>query len=60
MANELSSQSNSVEWYFIQASEALHSGNTQEAQRLVATARTLFGERAEAYQESLKKIGWLR
>lgn len=60
VANELSSQSNSVEWYFIQASEALHSGKMQEAQRLVATARTLFGKRAEAYEESLKKIGWLR
>lgn len=60
VARELSSQPNSVEWYFIQASEALHSGNKPEAQRLVTTARTLFGERAAAYQESLRKIGWMK
>lgn len=50
----------SVECYFIQASEALHAGKNSEAQRIIATARTLFGEKAAVYQESLKKIGWLK
>lgn len=57
---ELSVRPNSVEWYYVQASEALRAGNKPEAQRLVATAGTLFGEKAAAYQESLKKIGWLK
>ena len=60
VAEQLRLQPNSVEWYFTQASEALRSGNKQEAQRTIATARTLFGERAAAYQESLRKIGWLK
>ncbi|MCX6972048.1 MAG: tetratricopeptide repeat protein [Verrucomicrobia bacterium] len=57
---ELSVHPNSVEWYYVQASEALRAGNKPEAQRLIATAGTLFGEQAAAYQESLKKIGWLK
>lgn len=57
---ELSMHPNSVEWYYVQASEALRAGNKPEAQRLVATAGTLFGEQAAAYQESLRKIGWLK
>lgn len=50
----------SVEWYFVQASEALHNGRKPEAERLIATARSLFGERAGAYQESLEQIGWIK
>ena len=57
---ELSARPDTVEWYFIQASESVRAGKNSEAQRLVATAKTLFGEQAAAYQESLKKIGWLK
>lgn len=57
---ELSVHPDSVEWYYVQASEALRAGRKPEAQRLVATAGTLFGEQASAYQESLRKIGWLK
>ncbi|MEI8313663.1 MAG: hypothetical protein WCH98_23180 [Verrucomicrobiota bacterium] len=57
---ELAARPDTVEWYFIQASEAIRAGKNPEAQRLVATAKTLFGEQASAYQESLKKIGWLK
>jgi Tfp pilus assembly protein PilF len=60
MIKELSARPNSVEWYYVQASEALRSGSKPEAQRLVATARTLFGKQAAAYQESFAKIGWLK
>lgn len=57
---ELASRPDSVEWYFVQASEALHAGKKAEAQRLVTAASALFGEQAAAYQESLRKIGWLK
>ena len=58
--NELADRPYSVEWYFIQASEALRAGKKPEAQRLLSTAKALFGEQAVAYQESLKKIGWVK
>ena len=57
---ELDARPYSVEWYFIQASEAIRAGKHSEAQRFISTAKTLFGEQAAAYQESLKKIGWLK
>ena len=57
---ELATRPDSVEWYFVQASEALHAGKRSEAQRLITAAGTLFGEQAAAYQESLRKIGWLK
>gem|GEM_PF-2453722 len=57
---ELAARPNTAEWYFVRASEALHAGKKQEAQGLVTAAATLFGEQAAAYQESLKKIGWLK
>ena len=57
---ELAARPDSVEWYFVQASEALHAGKRSEAQRLITAAGTLFGEQAAAYQESLRKIGWLK
>ena len=57
---ELDARPYSVEWYFIQASEAIRAGKNSEAQRFISTAQTLFGEQAAAYQESLKKIGWLK
>jgi len=57
---ELAARPDSVEWYFVQASEALRAGKRSEAQRLITAAGTLFGEQAAAYQESLRKIGWLK
>lgn len=51
---------NSLEWYYVRASQALRAGNKPEAQRLIAAAGAMFGEQAEAYQESLRKIGWLK
>jgi len=57
---ELDARPYSVEWYFIQASEAIRAGKHSEAQRFLSSAKTLFGEQAAAYQESLKKIGWLK
>ncbi len=57
---ELAARPDTAEWYFVQASEALRAGNRAEAQRLIATARTLFGEQAAFYQQSLTKIGWLK
>lgn len=60
LGRDFANRTSTVEWYFIQASEALRAGKSPEAQRYVATAKLLFGERAEAYRESLKKIGWLK
>jgi tetratricopeptide (TPR) repeat protein len=60
MLRELNASPYSVEWYFIQASEAYRSGNRPEAKRLTSAATALFGERAMAYQESLKKLGWIK
>ena len=57
---ELEARPDSVEWYFVQASEALHSGKKAEAGRLITAAGTVFGAQAAAYQESLKKVGWLK
>ena len=57
---ELSCRPVSVEWYFVRASEALHAGKNAEAHRLITAARSLFADQAAAYQESLKKIGWLK
>ena len=57
---ELESRPDSAEWYFVQASEALHAGNKAEAKRLITAAGTFYGEQAAAYQESLRKIGWLK
>ncbi|MFZ4778725.1 MAG: tetratricopeptide repeat protein [Terrimicrobiaceae bacterium] len=60
MMKELGTRPDSVEWYFVQASEALHAGKKSEAQRLITAAGTLYGEQAVAYQETLRKIGWLK
>jgi hypothetical protein len=60
MMKELATRPNSTEWYYIQVSEALRAGKDPEARRLIATAGTLFGEQAAAYQESLRKLGWLK
>jgi len=57
---DLAARPVSVEWYFVRASEALHAGKNAEARQLITAARALFGEQAAAYQESLKKIGWLK
>lgn len=50
----------SVEWFFVKASEALQAGDRGAAQKYVTSARTLFGKKAEAYETSLKNIGWLK
>ena len=60
MMKELAGRPDSVEWYFVQASEALRNGKNPEAQRLITAAGTMFGEQAAAYQESFRKIGWLK
>lgn len=57
---ELNARPYSVEWYFTQASESYRSGNSREAQKLASAASSLFGEQATAYQETLKKLGWLK
>ena len=50
----------SVEWFFVKASEALKAGDRGAAQKYVTSARTLFGKKAEAYETSLRNIGWLK
>ena len=60
MMKELETRPDSVEWYFVQASEALHAGKKADAQRLITAAGTFYGEQAAAYQESFRKIGWLK
>jgi len=49
----------SAEWFFVQAAEALRAGKPAEARGYISTAKTLFGKKADAYETSLKKIGWL-
>jgi tetratricopeptide (TPR) repeat protein len=49
----------SAEWFFVQASEAIRQGRPSDAKGFIMTAKTLFGKKAEAYETSFKKIGWL-
>jgi len=53
-------RSQSAEDFFIRAAEVSERGDEGEARRLVTSAELLFGEKAKAYQASLKKIGWLK
>ena len=53
-------RSQSAEDFFIRAAEASRRGDEAEARRLVSSAELLFGEKAKAYQTSLKKMGWLK
>ena len=53
-------RSQSAEDFFIRAAQASKRGDEAEARRLVSSAELLFGDKAKAYQASLKKVGWLK
>jgi hypothetical protein len=44
-------------WYYAEAAWEIKQGNPKKARRLLATAREIFGEKTELFDESFETIG---
>jgi tetratricopeptide (TPR) repeat protein len=47
----------SLEWYYMNAAEALFAGNNTEGMKTIEKARLLFGEKTRPYDKTLSRLG---
>lgn len=48
---------NTPAWFYAQAAKELHAGNDPQAKKLIKSARSIYGDQTELYDQSLQDVG---